>query len=170
MLSAGMSKFALLILIVSFLSACVGAPKDETDDSQTDTQTDDTQMGDTQTDDTQADDTAAPDLCPVAVQSVDSLAWTDLTFGVSDVQTVTLTNDCVGTADLTIEPSVDGAGFTASPEAQVILQPGMRTTVSVTATVSDYLKAVGMLTIVTNDPARPALTVSLSALASADQP
>lgn len=114
------------------------------------------------------EDTGA-DPCPVVVVDPPALDFRELALGAPATDTVTLLNNCSGsTTALTVQASVDEDAFTVDPALSSIA-PGELGTLTVTATVADYADSSGTLALVTSDPARPLVTIALSALADPDQ-
>ncbi|MBI4905402.1 MAG: choice-of-anchor D domain-containing protein [Acidobacteria bacterium] len=93
----------------------------------------------------------------VSTQSID---FGLVALGASPTRTLTITNN--GTAALNIASLTTSAPFTVSPASVASLAAGASTTATITFAPTGVGSFTRNLTITSNDPARPSLTVALS--------
>lgn len=108
--------------------------------------------------------------CPAARVDTESVEFDAVLFADAGGQSVEFRNGCTAnTGDLLLTLAVDGSeAFTVSADT-LALPPGETTTVDVFFTPADYAAGTATLTVSTNDPDVPTLTVPLSGTVNQDQ-
>jgi hypothetical protein len=99
--------------------------------------------------------------CPTAEIDHTALTWVDVPVGTGSDQDLVLTNECAGEDELTIDTELSGATFAVTPTSWT-LGEGESVTLTVTWTPDDTAADNGTLQLVTSDPDRPEIAVTLS--------
>jgi hypothetical protein len=104
--------------------------------------------------------------CPVMVVGATSLSWSGVGVGVPEVESLLITNDCVGTAFLVVDAVVSGDTTFTLPEAQIAIAPGESGQLDVVFAPTDLEAQEGVLKL-TPQGDFP-VTVDLSGVAAFD--